>query len=269
MTKNKAETTRDSSLQDRFPNHIAIIMDGNGRWAKQRSLPTILGHREGASTLKRIARHANDLGVKYLTAWAFSTENWRRPEAWINDMMGLLRYYLKNEVRELTSNNIRLRILGDKSAFAPDIQELMTIAEESTLQNTGLNLMMALNYGGKKDILRACKEVTKHVHSQWAASFSNKKVPVDVDLNSLEPFLDQITEETFSSFLYTKDIPDPDLLIRTSGEYRLSNYLLWQLAYSELVFYDKLWPDFNEDDLEDAIQKYKLRDRRFGATFGE
>lgn len=229
------------------PTHIAIIMDGNGRWASQRKLPTILGHREGASALKRITKHAGSLGVKFLTVYAFSTENWRRPESWIMEMMGLLRYYLKNEVREITKNNVRLKIIGNKSDFDQDIQDLINEIEEQTCNNTGMTLVIALNYGGRTDIVKACQDISQKVASGEMSS-------------------DSINEEVFSQHLYTKNIPDPDLLIRSSGEYRISNYLLWQLAYSEFVFSNKLWPDFNEDDLEDAIKEYQTRNRRFGAV---
>lgn len=231
-----------------IPTHIAIIMDGNGRWSSQRNLPTILGHREGASTLKRITQHAGQKGIKYLTVYAFSTENWKRPIQWVQELMGLLRYYLKNEIKEILKNNVKLTVIGNRTDFDQDIQTLIQEAEEATKNNTGLNLVIALNYGGRKDILQACQSIAKKVEA-----------------GELTP--DQITESLFSDNLYTQDIPDPDLLIRTSGEYRISNYLLWQLAYSEFVFTDKLWPDFNEDDLDDAIKQYQSRNRRFGAVF--
>lgn len=228
------------------PTHVAIIMDGNGRWAKQRNLPTILGHREGASALKRITRHAGSMGIKFLTVFAFSTENWRRPATWIQEMMGLLRYYLKNEVREIVKNNVRLQIIGNRTEFDQDIQDMIEEVEEKTAGNTGMTLVIALNYGGRKDIVKACQDISRKVAS-----------------GDLPP--ESIDEDIFSAHLYTKDIPDPDLLIRSSGEFRISNYLLWQLAYSEFVFSNKLWPDFNEDDLEDAIKQYQSRNRRFGA----
>lgn len=228
------------------PTHVAIIMDGNGRWAKQRNLLTILGHREGASALKRITRHAGSMGIKFLTVYAFSTENWRRPATWIQEMMGLLRYYLKNEVREIVKNNVRLQIIGNRTEFDQDIQDMIQEVEEKTADNTGMTLVIALNYGGRKDIVKACQDISRKVAS-----------------GDLTP--ESIDEDIFSAHLYTKDIPDPDLLIRSSGEYRISNYLLWQLAYSEFVFSNKLWPDFNEDDLEDAIKQYQSRNRRFGA----
>ena len=230
-----------------IPIHIAIIMDGNGRWASQRKLPTILGHREGASALKRISRHAGSMGIKFLTVYAFSTENWRRPAAWIQEMMGLLRYYLKNEVREIIKNNVRLQVIGNRTEFDQDIQDLINVIEKQTINNTGMTLVIALNYGGRKDIVKACQDISRKVAS-----------------GELSP--ESINEDVFSDHLYTKDIPDPDLLIRSSGEFRISNYLLWQLAYSEFVFSDKLWPDFNEDDLEDAIKQYQSRSRRFGAV---
>jgi undecaprenyl diphosphate synthase len=230
-----------------IPLHVAIIMDGNGRWAKKRHLPTILGHREGASTLKRLSRHAASLGVKFLTVYAFSTENWCRPREWVQEMMGLLRYYLKNEVKEISQHNIQLKMIGDRTGFDQDIQKLIKEAEEKTAKNTGLTLIIALNYGGRKEIVKACQEISQKI-------LSGQLTPETID------------ETLFSKFLYTCDIPDPDLLIRSSGEFRLSNYLLWQLAYAELVFSDKLWPDFSEDDLENAITTYHARERRFGTV---
>lgn len=247
--------TKDVISPKKVPCHVAIIMDGNGRWAKKRGVPAILGHREGATALKRVTHHAATLGVKFLTVYAFSSENWHRPQDWINDLMGLLRYYLKNEIKELISNNIKLHVIGDKSQFDTDIQTLITQGEEITKNNTGLTLIIALNYGGRKDIVKACQKLVKDLTDDYK------------NFSSLEESMARLNEEEFSSFLYTKDIPDPDLMIRSSGEYRVSNFLLWQIAYSELVFSQKFWPDFNETDLDVAIGMYNSRDRRFGAVF--
>lgn len=233
-----------------LPSHIAIIMDGNGRWSSQRNLPTILGHKEGANSLKKIARHAGQLGIQYLTVFAFSTENWKRPIQWVHELMSLLRYYLQNEIKDMVANNVRLSVIGDKSQFDQDIQDLIEKCEEQTKDNTGLNLIIALNYGGRKDIVQACVSLCQDALSQ-------KITP------------EEITDSVFSSKLYTKDIPDPDLLIRTSGEYRISNYLLWQLAYAEFVFTPKLWPDFNEEDMDEAIKQFRTRNRRFGAIIAD
>jgi len=254
---NQKEMAQASNGPAIIPAHIAIIMDGNGRWAKGKGVPLILGHKEGAAALKRVTHHAGILGVKYLTVYAFSSENWRRPQDWIDDLMGLLRFYLKHEVKELLNNNIRLRVIGDKSQFAPDIQNLIEKSENLTENNTGLTLVIALNYGGRKDILQACRNFVNHLTDGYKT------------FSSLSENMATLNEEEFSSFLYTKDIPDPDLMIRSSGEYRISNFLLWQIAYSELVFSHKLWPDFNEADLDDAIGMYNSRDRRFGAVFAD
>lgn len=257
MKSTKEKIVPTAQVSANIPTHVAIIMDGNGRWAKGKGVPLILGHREGAAALKRVARHAAGLGVKYLTVYAFSSENWRRPQEWIDDLMGLLRFYLKHEVKELVNNNIRLRVIGDVSRFSPDIQKLIAQTEDLTKTNTGLTLVIALNYGGRNDILQACRRLVNYLTQDYKT------------FSSLEENMATLNEEEFSSFLYTKEIPDPDLMIRSSGEYRISNFLLWQIAYSELVFSHKLWPDFNETDLDEAIGMYHSRDRRFGAVFAE
>lgn len=236
-----------------IPEHIAIMMDGNRRWAKGKGLPVIMGHREGATALRRIARHAAKRGVKYLTVYAFSSENWRRSQSWIDDLMGLFRTYLKNEINDLIQNNIQMRVIGDISRFDADIQELIRQNQEKTAHNTGLVLVVALNYGGRQDIVAACKKMINDV------SLSCDEV------STLQEKIGHMTEEDFSSYLYTKDIPDPDLMIRPSGECRVSNFLLWQIAYSELIFSPKLWPDFTEADFDESIRIYNSRDRRFGA----
>lgn len=245
------------------PQHIAIMMDGNRRWAKGKGLPIIMGHREGASVLKRIARHASNRGVQYLTVYAFSSENWRRSQSWIDDLMGLFRYYLKNEINELVQNNIRLRVIGDLSRFDSDIQGMILENEEKTSQNTGLALVVALNYGGRQDIVAACKKFSNELLLTYGDLSSGTISPMN--LRAAKQKILELTEESFSSYLYTKEIPSPDLMIRPSGECRLSNFLLWQIAYSELVFSSKLWPDFTEADLDEAIRIYNSRDRRFGA----
>lgn len=226
------------------PNHIAIIMDGNGRWATRRGLPRSIGHRQGAKALKRTVSAAGELGVKYLTLFGFSSENWNRPEGEIKELMRLLRYYLHSETAELLKNNIRLRVIGDVTAFDNDIIELIKNAEKLSEDNDGIFLSIALNYGGRHDILQAVRKVA---------------VTDDISEMSVEEI-----ENRFSSSLMTAGMPDPDLLIRTSGEQRISNFLLWQCAYSEFMFTETLWPDFGKSDLEVAIAEFQGRDRRFG-----
>ncbi|PCH99608.1 MAG: di-trans,poly-cis-decaprenylcistransferase [Alphaproteobacteria bacterium] len=221
------------------PNHIAIIMDGNGRWAKSRLMPRIMGHKRGVETTKSIVRHAGEIGVNYLTLYAFSTENWNRPEDEVNDLMGLLRLYIKSESTNLHENNVRLRIVGFRDRLSDDILKMIEDVEGLTSENTGLNLTVALDYGGRQEILNAVNTVLS-------------KGDGEVD------------EKTFSSYLFTSDIPDPDLLIRTSGEMRISNFLLWQCAYSEFVFTDVLWPDFTTENFDQCIKEYTARDRRYG-----
>lgn len=228
----------------KVPGHIAIIMDGNGRWATRRGLPRSIGHRQGAKALKRTVSAAGELGVKYLTLFGFSSENWNRPESEIKELMRLLRYYLHSETAELLKNNIRLQVIGDISAFDKDIIELIKNAEELSKDNDGIFLSIALNYGGRHDILQA-------VHKMAALDGLQ-----GMDINEIE--------DAFISNLMTSGMPDPDLLIRTSGEQRISNFLLWQCAYSEFIFTETLWPDFDKKDLEAAIAEYHGRDRRFG-----
>lgn len=232
-----------------IPAHIAIIMDGNGRWATRRGLPRTMGHRQGAKALKRTVRAAGELGVKYLTLFGFSSENWNRPEQEIGELMRLLRYYLRSETAELLKNNIRLKVIGDISAFDHDIRELIYNAEGLSAANTGIYLSIALNYGGRNDILQAI-----------SALMSDNQVKIDLESGGLEQL-----QKHFEEHLLTRGTPDPDLLIRTSGEQRISNFLLWQCAYSELFFTETLWPDFGKADLEAAIHSYMERDRRYGA----
>ena len=232
---------------ENLPKHIAIIMDGNRRWAKQRGLTTKDGHKAGAKNLENIAKFCNEIGIKYLTVYAFSTENWKRPKDEVDALMKLLNKYLKNCIERSTKNNMRVRVIGDITPLADDIKEKIVKLEEVSKNNTGLNFQVALNYGGRDEIIRAIK-----------------KCASDCADGLIKP--DDITEELFSVRLDTSDIPDPDLLIRTSGEQRLSNFLLWQLAYTEFYFTDVLWPDFNKKELQKAIDYYASRDRRFGGV---
>lgn len=229
------------------PQHIAIILDGNGRWAKKKGMPRNYGHMEGAKTVERICEDAYNLGVKYLTVYAFSTENWKRPQSEVDALMNLLRSYMKNCLKRAEKNNMRVRVIGDKTALAQDLQERIAELEEATKDYDGLCFQIALNYGSRDEMIRSMRCLCRDC----------KEGKVDVN---------DIDEIMFESYLDTADIPDPDLMIRTSGEQRLSNYLLWQLAYSEFYFTDVLWPDFSKEDLEKAIEYYNKRDRRFGGV---
>lgn len=233
------------------PTHIAIIMDGNGRWARARGLPRTAGHQRGIEAVKRVVRDAGELGVKYLTLFGFSTENWSRPAEEVRELMRLLRIYLRAETAELHANNICLKVIGNRAEFEPDIVALIEQAESLTRDNTAITVIIALNYGGRHDIVNAA--------ARMAATLAEK---------GLEPNFDN-AEEYFPQFLSTAGIPDPDILIRTSGEQRISNFLLWQCAYAELVFTPTLWPDFNRSDMEAAIATYHKRDRRFGGVSDE
>jgi len=222
-------------------------MDGNGRWAKARGLPRTAGHRKGVESVRRTVEAARELGISYLTMFGFSSENWRRPEGEVFDLMQLLRFYLRSEIAELHKNGIRLRVIGDRSRLSADIVTMIENAEELTRANANLNLIIALSYGSRQEITSAARQMVE-----------------DALAGRLQP--EDVTEESFSGRLLTSDIPDPDLLVRTSGEQRISNFLLWQSAYTELVFVDTLWPDFTKRDLEDAIREFNQRDRRFGAV---
>ena len=235
------KSVRDEIDMSKLPVHIAIIMDGNGRWAKKRLLPRKLGHKAGAETLEKITKAADKLGVKHLTVYAFSTENWKRSEEEVNGIMDLLRDYLDRYVQMANKENIKLDIIGEKSRLAEDIQEKIKNIEEISSVNTGLNLHIALNYGGRDEIVNAVKRIyEKNISSQG------------------------INEQLISDNLYTAGLPDVDLIIRPSGEQRISNFLIWQSAYAEFVFMDVLWPDFEKKDLEYAITEYSKRNRRFG-----
>lgn len=229
----------------RIPKHIAIILDGNGRWAKKRFMPRNYGHAQGSKNVEKICEEAYNMGVEYLTVYAFSTENWGRPQSEVDALMKLLRNYMKDCVKTTSKNNMRVRVLGDISALDEDLQNSIKDLERISASNTGLNFNIALNYGSRDEIIRAIKQLV-------------------TDYDRKEVKLEDITDELFAKYLDTNGIPDPDLLIRTSGEQRLSNYLLWQLAYTEFYFTDVLWPDFDKKELLKAIEYYNSRDRRYG-----
>ena len=231
-----------AAVERSLPQHIAIIMDGNGRWAKKRGLPRSAGHAAGAKTFKQIARYCNKIGIKYLTVYAFSTENWKRPETEVKGIMDLFRSYLK-DVDNFKGENIRLEFIGDREPLADDIKKLMEHAEEESANATGLHLNMAINYGGRDELVHAVKSIIK------------EGIPAD-----------KITEDVVSAHLYTAGQPDPDFIIRPSGEYRLSNYLIWQSAYAEYWFSDVLWPDFKPKHLDKALEDFSNRNRRFGGV---
>ena len=229
----------------KIPRHVAVILDGNGRWAKAKGLPRKMGHVQGGKNVEDLLYVCDDLGIKYFTVYAFSTENWKRSEDEVAALMTLLRSYLSSGFKKAAKNNVRIRIIGDRTRLAPDIQKLIEDLEEDSKNNTGLQFQIAINYGGRDEIVRMMRKTAEDVKS-------GKVNPEDIN------------EEFISNNLDTKDIPDPDLLIRTSGEQRLSNFLLWQIAYSEFYIADCHWPDFNKDELIKAIEEYNKRDRRFG-----
>ena len=241
MAKKKNEALSELKI----PEHVAIIMDGNGRWAKKRFLPRSAGHSAGSKTVEQICDDAWSLGIKYLTVYAFSTENWKRPESEVSTLMDLLRRYMKNCLERSRKNNMRVRVIGDVTRLDEDLRESISTLTRESAGNTGLTFTVALNYGGRDELVRAVKKmITDH---------DAGKLPTD-----------GITEDTLSDYLDTAEIPDPELVIRTSGEVRLSNFLPWQSAYSELYFTDVLWPDFDKEELIKAIEWYNGRDRRFG-----
>lgn len=229
------------------PKHIAIIMDGNGRWAKERKLPRVAGHKAGAETLRKIVDHGDKIGIKWLTFFAFSSENWSRPKDEVSHLLSLLKYFIRSDINKLKANNVRVRIIGDRDGLTADILSLLEEAEKTTAANNGLNFVVAFNYGSRNEITRAVKKLAEQV----------KKNIVQIE---------EITEELITSHLDTFFMPDPDLIIRTSGEMRLSNFLLWQAAYAELSFVPCFWPDFSSADFDAAIENYQKRDRRFGAV---
>jgi undecaprenyl diphosphate synthase len=229
----------------KVPLHVAIIMDGNGRWAAARGLPRAEGHRRGVEALRRTIRAAGEIGIGFVTIFSFSAENWSRPASEVGELMGLLRRFIRNDLAELHKSNVRVRIIGERASLDPEIGRLLVEAEELTKNNDGLTLVVAFNYGARQEITRATRRIAEQV-------MQGRLAPAD------------ITAETIGGFLDAPDVPDPDLIIRTSGEQRLSNFLLWQSAYSELVFVPMYWPDFDRAALEAAIREYQQRERRFG-----
>ena len=229
------------------PRHVAVILDGNGRWAKSKGMPRNYGHAQGSKNVEKLCEEAWRMGIKYLTVYAFSTENWSRPKDEVDALMKLLRNYMKTCLKTAAKNDMKVRVIGDKTRLDDDIRSRIAELEEATKNNGGLNFQIALNYGSRDEIVRAVQ-----------------RIAADVRVGKMEP--EDITSEVISSYLDTHDIPDPDLLIRTSGEERLSNFLLWQLAYSEFYFTDVLWPDFTKEDLVKAIEQYNARDRRYGGV---
>lgn len=227
------------------PKHIAIIMDGNGRWAKKRFLPRFVGHQRGISSLRKVVKYCSDIGIESLTLFAFSTENWKRPKDEVSKLMGLFLTLLQKEIKKLNDDNVKITITGDKTGFSTEIQEHIVKAESFTEKNTGLSLNIAANYGGRLDIVQAIKT--------WQEACPDEN-------------LSELTEEKISQFISLSDQPLPDLLIRTGGEQRISNFLIWQMAYAELYFTDELWPDFNEKSIDKAIESFVNRERRFGKT---
>jgi undecaprenyl diphosphate synthase len=228
-----------------MPRHVAVIMDGNGRWARARGLPRSAGHRKGVEALRRAVRAAGEMGIEYLTIFSFSSENWSRPPAEVSFLLDLMRHFVRQDVAELHRENVCIRIIGEREGLAPDIVKLIEESEERTRANTGLTLIVAFNYGSRQEIANAARDLALAVKEGRIS-------------------LDSITPELLGSRLSTEGIPDPDLLIRTSGEQRLSNYLLWQCAYTEFVFVDEYWPDFTRETLQRAIAEYLTRERRFG-----
>lgn len=239
------DTDGQANSTQRVPQHLAIIMDGNGRWAKARGLPRHFGHRAGVETVKRIVKAARSAGIEYLTLYSFSTENWSRPEEEVGELLSLLRHFIRRDLAELHQNNVRVRVIGCRETLSPDILALLGEAEELTRDNTAQTLIIAFNYGSRSELTRAMRELAGRV--------ATGKLDVAA-----------IDEKAVAASLDTAGIPDPDLIIRTGGEKRLSNFLLWQAAYSELVFCDQKWPDFTRDDLEEALEEYASRRRRFG-----
>jgi undecaprenyl diphosphate synthase len=231
------------------PHHVAIIMDGNGRWAQARGLPRVAGHRRGADAVRRVIRGAAELGIPVLTLFAFSTENWTRPADEVSDLMGLLRHYLRHELEELRKNGARLRVIGDRERLAKDIQVDIADAEACTRANTRIDVNICINYGARDEILRATRSLASKVATGGLKA-------------------EEIDEDRFEAELLTAGVRDPDLLIRTSGEQRISNFLLWQCAYAELAFIDTLWPDFGKEHLEQAVAEFRRRERRYGGVVG-
>lgn len=241
----RLEVIQLADPERKIPAHVAIIMDGNGRWAKRRGLPRTMGHAQGAKVVEQILEDADHMGIKYLTVYAFSTENWSRPASEVKALMNLLRTYMKTSLAKCAKNNVRIRVIGDKTKLDDDLQKSIAFLEENTASNTGINFQIAINYGSRDEIRRAVQAIAQEVKD-------GKREPGSV------------TEQDISDHLDTAGLPDPDLLIRTCGEERLSNFLMWQLSYSELYFCDCAWPDFNKAELEKAVDAYNHRERRYG-----
>jgi len=240
MSSGAAETLR-------LPRHVAIIMDGNRRWARSRLLPRVLGHHAGMRAVRNVVAASNDIGISYLTLYSFSSENWQRDAHEVSDLMGLLRRFIRDNLAEMHAKNVRLRFIGGRDRVSPDILRMLDESRETTAQNTGLNLTIAFNYGGQDEIVDAVRAIAREARS-----------------GTLAP--EEIDRQVISGYLHTAGVPDPDLVIRTSGEQRLSNFLIWQSAYAEFVFTDTLWPDFDRKALEAAIEEFGRRQRRFGGT---
>ncbi|NNV01837.1 isoprenyl transferase [Brevibacillus sp. MCWH] len=245
--KAQQANTTELDLSGQIPHHVAVIMDGNGRWAKKRNLPRVAGHRAGMKTVKEVVKAADEIGVQYLTMYAFSTENWKRPRDEVDFLMRLPQEFLSTELEELVERNVRVRMVGSREQLPPYTIQALETAEHRTRNNTGLQLNFALNYGARKEIVEAVKDIAARLQAG------------EIDL-------EQLNEDVISRHLYTSEIPDPDLLIRTSGEIRLSNFMLWQLAYTELWFTEVLWPDFTREHFYQAIVEYQGRARRYGAV---
>lgn len=243
----KNKKTQEPPAELILPKHVGIIMDGNGRWAKKRGLPRKAGHTEGARTFRKITRYCSEVGIKYLTVYAFSTENWKRPEDEVGALMKLFKSYLEEAIRDFKDDDIVVRFIGDKSGFSPELRELMDENEECSKDREGMVLNIAMNYGSRDEIVRAVKNIS--------AAVKNGEISED-----------DITEQLISDNLYTAGQPDPDLIIRPSGEYRISNFMLWQSAYTEFVIMNKLWPDFQKSDLDEALKIYSQRNRRYGGV---
>lgn len=240
-----AAKIKENEAGKQIPRHIAIILDGNGRWAKKRALPRKAGHLAGSETFRSIATYCKEIGVEYLTVYAFSTENWKRPEDEVKGIMKLLDKYLHEAIRDMQKKQIRLKVFGDVSRLSPSLRELIARTDEISQGIEGFQVNVCINYGGRAEIVRAAQ--------RYAQDYAQGKAG-------------ELTEESFSDYMYSAGIPDPDLLIRPGGEYRLSNFLLWQCAYSEFYYTDVLWPDFTPEDLDKAIEEYNHRDRRFGGV---
>ncbi|MBE6737168.1 MAG: isoprenyl transferase [Ruminococcus sp.] len=247
LGRNKNNKKRKDSNLAVLPQHIGIIMDGNGRWAKKRGLPRSAGHTAGAKNFRTITRYCSDIGIKYLTVYAFSTENWKRPQEEVSALMNLFKQYLEEALSDFKDDSIVVRFIGDTTAFSPELQELIKRTQEESANRSGMVLNIAMNYGSRDEIIMAVKNISQKVSSG-------------------EVSLEDIDENMISSSLYTAGQPDPDLVIRPSGEYRISNFLLWQSAYTEYIILDKLWPDFSTDDLDNALVEFNNRNRRFGGV---